>query len=86
MSYMYMTTPLFDVQRTQKKLRTLSINPGGTCMNQVVNCSDMYSFILKGAVALKLAQDEHKNNEQDLRKNKRSLKVRGSKTLSLISD
>ena len=27
-------------------------------------------------MALKLAQDEHKNNEQDLRKNKRSLKVR----------
>lgn len=29
----------------------------------------------ESAVALKLAQDEHKNNEQDLRKNKRSLKV-----------
>ncbi|XP_078356253.1 dynein regulatory complex subunit 4-like, partial [Oculina patagonica] len=29
----------------------------------------------ESAVALKLAQDDHKNNEQDLRKNKRSLKV-----------
>lgn len=29
----------------------------------------------ESAVSLKLAQDEHKNNEQDLRKNKRSLKV-----------
>ena len=77
-----MTIPLFDVHRTQKKLRALSINPGG--MNHVVNCSDMYGFILKGAVALKLAQDEHKNNEQDLRKNKRSLKVHGSKRLSLM--
>ena len=31
-------------------------------------------FIL-GAVQLKLAQDDHKDNEQDLRKDKRSLKV-----------
>ena len=31
-------------------------------------------FVL-GAVQLKLAQDDHKNNEQDLRKDKRSLKV-----------
>lgn len=29
----------------------------------------------ESAVSLKLAQDEHKNNEQDLRKDKRSLKV-----------
>lgn len=29
----------------------------------------------ESAVQLKLAQDDHKNNEQDLRKNKRSLKV-----------
>ena len=35
----------------------------------------LYMYVFKGAVALKLAQDEHKNNEQDLRKNKRSLKV-----------
>ena len=30
-----------------------------------------------GAVALKLAQDEHRDNEQDLRKDKRSLRVSG---------
>ena len=45
----------------------------------------LYIFIfIIGAVALKLAQDEHKNNEQDLRKNKRSLKVYGFRTLPLI--
>jgi len=36
---------------------------------------DAIYFFVQGAVSLKLAQDEHKNNEQDLRKNKRSLKV-----------
>ena len=41
----------------------------------VQQCVTPYMYIFKGAVALKLAQDEHKNNEQDLRKNKRSLKV-----------
>ena len=38
-------------------------------------CMTPCMYVFKGAVALKLAQDEHKNNEQDLRKNKRSLKV-----------
>ena len=41
----------------------------------VQHCMTPYMYVFKGAVALKLAQDEHKNNEQDLRKNKRSLKV-----------
>lgn len=33
------------------------------------------AIIITGAVQLKLAQDEHQSNEQDLRKDKRSLKV-----------
>ena len=33
------------------------------------------NFFLAGAVALKLAQDDHNDNESDLQKNKRNLKV-----------
>ena len=35
-----------------------------------------FNLSLPGAVALKLAQDDNRNSEQELRKDKRSLKVR----------
>ena len=42
----------------------------------MLNLKMLHYFLLyQGAVALKLAQDDHNDNESELRKDKRNLKV-----------